>query len=270
MDQGKLKKATGLLLVVIAVIGILLAIFGLIQTWRLSASFTERVTQGLDLTQTTLNTTQQGLEIVHTSLGNTITSLDTLQLSTAAIGQTISDTVNLLDNTSTVIGQDVPETIYSVQNSLAAAQQAATVVDNVLGALSRIPFVSGLTYNPDTPLNESIADISSNLADMPASLSSIGDQLKISGENVSGMQSKLGDLSLQLGDIQENLTAMKVVVEDYQKSLDQAIQLAQNLNDDIPAWTNSVAWIISVLLILLGFAQLGLLLQGWQVYQSNR
>jgi predicted PurR-regulated permease PerM len=270
MERRKLKRVTGLLLVIIAVFGILLAVFALIQTWRLRASFTERVTQALDLTQSTLGNTRQGLEIVHDSLENTATGLDTLQQTTVAIGQTISDTVNLLEDTSTVIGQDVPQTIYSVQDSLAAAQQAAKVVDNVLRVLARIPFASGLAYNPDPPLDQTIADISTNLDDFPASLIKVGDQLKTSSENVSGMQANLDDLSAQLGDIQDNLTAMQVVVEDYQSLLDQASELTQNLYTDLPAWISSAAWIITVILIWFGFAQLGPLLQGWQIYHNNR
>ena len=270
MDRRNVKKWLGLFLVVIAVFGMLLAVFGLVVTWRFQSTIAGRVGQALVLTGSTLNTTADGLDIVANSLENTASSLATLQDTTGQLSLAIDNTVSLLENTSTVIGQDVPDTIQAVQESLVTAQDGAAVIDNVLRILSRIPFISNVTYNPETPLNESIGEIATQLEGTPESLGDIGNQLQSSSETIAGFDTNLGELTDQLGEIETNLSKMQGVIEEYQSLLEDARLQVGTLQEDVPGLIRATAWVITIVLVWFGFAQLGPLLQGWQIYQNNR
>lgn len=270
MDNRNIKKWLGLFLVVVAVFGMLLVVFGLVVTWRFQAAIAARVDQALTLTGSTLDTTANGLNIVANSLENTAGSLGTLQDTSGQLVKAIDETTALLDNSAVVIGQDVPATIQAVQQSLVTAQEGAAVIDDVLGILSRIPFISDITYNPETPLDQSIGEIAAELDGIPGSLGDIGDQLQSTGETIAGFQGNIDQLTNQLGEIEASMGSMQGVIEEYQSLLEDAGTQVESLQEDVAGFIQAAAWVLTIVLIWFGFAQVGPLLQGWQIYQNNR
>jgi predicted nucleic acid-binding Zn-ribbon protein len=270
MASPQVKKALGILLVFVAVIGMLLAVAGLVQVWRLQARLSERAVASLALTADTLENTSAGLEILASSLDSTAASLQTLQTTTVSASDTISDTMLVLDSTATMLTSGIPATITAVQSSLATAEQGAGVIDDVLRILSGIPFISDVDYNPQTPLDQSIAEISASLEAIPEALQDTGEQLTNAGANLSGFEDSMVALSEQLVEIEADLNDMQGVVENYQDILDTANTAVGNLQRDVPVWIQRAAWVATLVLIWFGFAQLGPLLQGWGIYQANR
>lgn len=265
-----IKKVVGLVFMVLAVAGMLLALFGIVQVWQLQSELSSRLVESLDLTVNTLNATNVGLDHVSDSLESTAASLTILQRTSDTTVQTIDEALLLLETADDVINTQLPETIGAVQDSLATAEQGASLIDDYLRLLSRIPFISSVTYNPTVPLGQSIADISESLNDIPETLASTGTQLESTRSNLMDFQERFPELSEQLQAIEGNLLAMQDVIATYHRSLDRVIEVVENARENVPNWLRTIAWVLTVLLFFLAFALTGPLLHGWQFFQQNQ
>lgn len=270
VNSLRIKKIVGLVFMGVAVLGMLLALFGIVQVWRLKVELSTRLIESLDLTANTLIATGVGLDNVSDSLENTATSLVLLQRTSETTVQTISETLLLLETAEEVVTIKLPDTIGAVQDSLATAEQGAGLIDDVLRVLARIPFISNVNYNPAVPLDQSIADISASLSDIPETLTSTGTQLESTRANLLIFQDRFPELSEQLRAIENNLLAMQDVVATYRRSLDRVISLVEDAHEQAPGWLRTGAWVLTLLLFLLAFALSGPLLHGWQFYQQSQ
>ena len=152
-----LKRIIGFLLIIGAVGGIIFGLIGLIELWRYRPVVTKTVVENLALVDQTLTTTQNALILVGKVVLTTTSDVTALQASSTALAQAIQDTSPTLDSLISLTGKDFPASIKATQTSLASAQGSALVVDNVLAALTSIPFSPVGTYAPAVPRHLRIA-----------------------------------------------------------------------------------------------------------------
>lgn len=268
MISTGLRRTVGLIFVLVAAAGMLLALFGIVQVWRLKTDLSSRLVESLDLTASTLNATGTGLDNVSDSLEKTAASLVLLERTSDTSVATISETMLLLETADDVIATQLPDTIAAVQDSLATAEQGAGLIDDVLRVVSRIPFISDVDYNPAVPLDQSIADISDSLSEIPKTLGSTSTQLESTRRNLLIFQDRFPELAEQLNAIEDNLLAMQDVVATYRRSLDRLVNLVEDAQQQAPGWLRTAAWVLTLLLFFVAFSLTGPLLYGWQFYQQ--
>ena len=83
---------------------------------------------------------QDGLTIVSQVVQTTTLDIASLQAATHALALAIHDTNPVFTSLSQLTGADLPTAISATQTSLACAQGSALLIDNVLAALTNIPF----------------------------------------------------------------------------------------------------------------------------------
>src|SRR5664280_2880318 len=148
-----LRKIVGILLVIAAAAGILFSLIGLIEIWRYRPVVTKTVVENLALVDQSLNTTQDVLTIVGQVVQTTTIDVTSIQATTQALALGIHDTNPMLDSLISLTSTDLPATVSATQTSLASAQNSALLIDNVLTALTSIPFLSVDAYKPVVPLH---------------------------------------------------------------------------------------------------------------------
>ena len=146
-----LRKIVGILLVIAAAAGILFSLIGLIEIWRYRPVVTKAVVENLALVDQSLNTTQDVLTIVGQVVQTTTIDVTSLQATTQALALGIHDTNPMLDSLISLTSTDLPATVSATQTSLASAQNSALLIDNVLTALTSIPFLPVDAYKPVVP-----------------------------------------------------------------------------------------------------------------------
>src|SRR5260221_12730175 len=81
------------------------------------------------------------------------------------------------DSLNRLTGRNFPAAITATQASLASAQGSALLIDNVLAALTSIPFSPVAAYKPDIPLHTALGQVSTSLDALTPSLASINTSL---------------------------------------------------------------------------------------------
>ncbi len=191
------RKIFGISLIVLAVLGLLVSAFALVQVWTLRLPVANQIYDGLLVAEKIANTTSSGLDVIDDSLTNVKKSITTLEESTLAMAQSMRDTSKLIDSFSDLFKGDLKKTLENTKISLVAAQSSALIIDNLLYGLSRIPLL-GIEYAPPKPLNKALKEIGETLTDMPDSMEEISGSLSESNTSLLSLKNGIDEIAVSL------------------------------------------------------------------------
>jgi hypothetical protein len=264
-----LRRIVGISLVIAALAGIIFSILGLIGIWRYRPVVTRTVLENLTLADQALGTTQDVLTIASQVVQATTTDVASLQATTQAVTLAIHDTNPMLDSLVSLTQKDLPAAVSATQTSLASAQSSALLIDNVLTALTSIPF-SPVSYKPSVPLHIALAQVSTSLDSLLPSLTAINTSLADGQTNLGAMDVELTQVSATTKGISSNLASAQTVINQYKATTSQIQANVENAQRQAPAWILAIAWIMSFVLGWLLISQLGLGLQGIDLVRGRR
>ncbi len=265
-----LRRVIGFLLMIAAVGGIIFSAIGLIEIWRYRPVATKTVTDNLALFDQTLNTTQGVLTIVGQVVQTTTVGVASLQTTSQALAQAIHSTNPMLDSLTSLTSQGLPAAVDAAQTSLASAQTSALLIDNVLAALTSIPFSPVAAYKPAVPLHTALAQVSDSMNTLTPALASINSSLEEGKTNLGIVETELTKISETTQGISSTLASAQTLITQYEAATTQLKANVEATQRAAPAWMTAAAWILSFVLGWLLIAQLGLGMQGFEMMLGGR
>lgn len=264
------NRAIGIALIGAGVFGLLFSIIGLVVALRTLAALGAVVNNELDVVDRALATTGDGLGVAATSLTRAQSTVGTLRDTLGNTSVAITDTLPTLDTLTTLTGITLPATLKSTQQALGSARATAEVADAVLGAIGSFNLLSSATYNPEVPLNVAIGQVSDSLNSLPPSLATVEDGLRDARGNLGIINSNVGDLATGVSQIGTSVGDAQLVVGQYQTLVSDLRREVARVRLAAPRWLNAASWGVTLALIWLALAQIGLLTQGWELVQRAR
>ncbi len=265
-----LRRLVGFLLVIAAVAGILFSLTGLVEIWHYRPVVTKTVVDDLVLIDQALGTTQDVLTIVGQVVQATTSDVASMQATTQALALTIHDTKPMLDSLISLTSKDFPAAVSATQTSLASAQSSALIIDNVLAALTSIPFSSVAAYKPAVPLHTALAQVSTSLNTLNPSLATINTSLADGKTNLAVMEVELTKISETTQGINSSLGGAQTVIDQYKAVTAQLKANVETAQRAAQTWMMAITWILSFVLVWLLIAQLGLGAQGLDMLRGRR
>jgi hypothetical protein len=264
-----IRRFVGILFVIAAMAGVIFSILGLIGIWRYRAVVTQTVLDNLALSDQALGTTQQVLTIAGQVVQATTTDVASMQATTQAVALAIHNTNPMLDSLVSLTQNDLPAAVSATQTSLASAQSSALLIDNVLTALTSIPF-SPITYKPTVPLHTALAQVSTSMDSLLPSLAVINSSLTDGQTNLDTMNIELTKISATTQGISSTLSSAQTVIDQYKATTSQLKANVETAQRQASAWILITAWIMSFFLGWLLIVQLGLGMQGLDLVRGHR
>lgn len=120
----------------------------------------------------------------------------------------------LLESTAELLGQELPQTVESTHEALVSAQDGAAAIDTVLRGLSGIALL-GVDYNPEQPLDESMAQTAASLEPLPESLRAVEEDLMTSRADLRAVRAELETTGRDLEQLSEELATMADSLQGY-------------------------------------------------------
>lgn len=269
MREGKVRKIFGVVLILFSLLGMVLSAAGLVIVARNSGMLVSKGLKVVELAEITLETTDQSLNVLSTMLDQLVSILDVFKVASQDISQTMYDTYPLLDSVSIVLGEDIPAVIDSTQQALETLEQSAGTVDRVLYAMSRISFLTGVDYDPETPLAESVTDIAESLDNLEPSLEAIDQDLKTANQNLQDMEDEVKTLDESLSEIKSGVEDAQLAVEEYHDIVKTAQEELEGIRSRVPRWMKmGIGGILFGLLWML-VLQIYLISEGIQYLRSE-
>lgn len=259
------KKGLGISLLILSGLGLVLSLAGGIGVLRLRKPALASAEAAVEEAAASLGAAERGLAAAADSLGPGLEMMDSVQASVGEIALSLQDTAPLIDSMAEVIGEDLPEVIGSTRDSLDAAEETAVVVDRVLYALDAISFVSGVTYDPEVPLAESIAEVSESLDDLDPSFLVLGNGITLASENTAAVREQLEELEEDLDEMQAPLRELGDSLTEYQEAAGSLQDQLEGISDRLPLWMNRLALGLGLGLFWNLVVQAALFLFGWEL-----
>jgi len=256
-----MKKTIGLLMTFLSAIGFFVSIFFMVEIWHYRLPVTNQLESGLQISSSILQTTDDGLVVINQVVKNVYTSTQTLNEATIAFGQAMTSTSQFMGTAGNLVGDDLVSTITSTQRALSSAQASATVIDDVLTGLSKLPLI-GLSYQPTVPLNTALSNVSASLDPVQLSLKQFQGDLQSTRTDMQLVGNQILGLNTQILTINQNLLQAETTIANYRSQVSTLIASIDKARSSLPTWITAVAWVLTLLIVWLVLIQAGTFLQG--------
>lgn len=265
-----LTRTLGIALVAAGVAGLVFSIIGLIALVRLEPRVESAVMDKVDLVDQTLTAMAEGLALAETSLTQAANAASSLESAMGGVSQAVGDATPTLDLVARFLGEQLPEAIETTQEALRSVATSAQIVDDILLLVTDIPFLGIERYNPEVPLNRTFEEVANSLDKFPASLNAAQDGLEVTIDNLGEMEKDFGAMAEGIGALTTSLRNAESVLTEYQDIVAEFQSLVALVRQGSPGWLRWIHLSISMALIWLGIAQVGLVAQGWGLVGRSR
>lgn len=254
-----LKRIIGITLILAAIGGLIFSVFGVIATWSLKPQVTETLMNGAELANSTLETTSQGLDLARASLTIAISSINALNKTVEATAAAFETTSPMLDSIISLAQEDLPISITGAQNALDSAGQSAEIIDSVLSALT---IFNRNLYNPEVPMHVALQQVSESLDNLPETFATMETSMRNAKGNMETIQTEISQIATDIENITSSLEEFDKVISQYLDLVEDLQKKFSKLEDNLPTYVNIAAAVITIFLLWMVVAQLGLFTQG--------
>lgn len=265
-----LVRIAGIALIVAAIAGLIFSIAGIVILGPVEEKLETAVTERLELFDRTLTATADGLAVAEASLGKAVTAIESLEGTVAGIGQAVSGTVPTLDQVTELLGESLPATFEATQEVLLSVASSAQLVDDVLGVVTGIPLLGLKEYSPDVPLSQGLAEVARKLEGFPQAFDSAEQDLRATKDNLQTVEDDFATMALSVGALADDLEDARSVLVEYQEIVGGLQGMISSAQQSLPDWLRMLRLGLSLVLVWLGIAQIGLLAQGWELIERSR
>jgi hypothetical protein len=245
----------GRIIVVIAVVTLAVTLIGTFVGQHLVRDFHLGVAQSLALTADVLDTVDESFVVAEDALviiGDGITDAEG---AVRSLGGSMEEGQVALESVTALTSVEIADALEDVEQALPAVEQAASAIDDTLATLSLLPF--GLTYDPERPLGESIAEISDGLEGLP-------DELRAQAEQVERTSAELAEATAStiatadsLAALDERIDAAASLVGGYAERATEAAGLVDRQRDALDTTAARARALIIAFGLIFGIGQFG-------------
>lgn len=276
------RRILGVLVMCAGVLGLLLSLAGVVFVWMVKPTVASSIDATITTLATSIRTSKKAIEITEQALQATIDSVDALSTMLSATAASVQDTQPMLDQITTFLGVNLPETMESATGSLRTAQQGAEVLDSAISSLntfrtllSGAPLIGSFVeqpdqpYNPEKPLAESLGELAANLEGLPDIFTQMSEDLDKADDNLLAVQESLATMSESVSLIAGSLGEYEAMVAQSQTSMDNLLAMLENIQANLATILNTAAILLSLFFLWLLAAQVVIFSQGWELFRGT-
>ncbi len=256
------QKLIAIILIGAAGFGWLISLSGLTLLWLSYRPVKQAATELLEVTGGALEVSSQTILLLENSLIQAEDSLAEVYATLNGFSAVMESTSAALDLASQVLGNEFIRILEDTSTGLEGLERTSRLIDNTLGFISSIPFFGGGPYKPEVPLAESVANIRRDLGGMSPALEQVSGQIKETSLGLQPLPEAMSNLTAQLTGIQRNLSETRKQLDEYQAIIESYQTQVERFKNNLPVIITGLYAALSVLLVWVALAQVGLLTQG--------
>ena len=277
-----LRRVLGALVMLAGTLGLVLSVAGLVAVWVAKPNVAVYVGSTIDTLRASVVTSKRVMDTTGRALGATIESVDALSTMLVTTAATVEDTKPVLDGFNVILASTLPSTLEATTESLYTAQEAARVLESTIQSLdafrlllSGTPLLGDLvaapidSYNPETPLAESLGEVASNLEGLPDTFVEMSADLGTTDEKLVVVQENLVTMSDSVGLISSSLSEYEEMVIESKSSMDELTTILTSIHNNLGTILNGVAIALTLFFAWLLAAQVVILSQGRELYRGT-
>lgn len=160
------RQSLGNFLFAIGIVGVVAAIVVGVTGWILADRASGRLAGTVEPLGDLVVNVSEAVEATQVIVARTIEAVEGIESATRSAGRTLDSVSNLIDSTSDVIGGDLANGLDDAVSTLPALVDTGRIIDRTMRTLSLV----GVDYDPEVPLDESLASLEESLMPIPGQL----------------------------------------------------------------------------------------------------
>lgn len=255
------SKYSGFLLRTAAVVGAISGLVMLVGFWVSTPFLYKGLMAGIDFASQGFETASSILSTGADVIAEAQEDVTFIAESSIHVADTLESTALLSRSMSGLVGTDLRLMAEETQKAVDTTRTSARVVDDTLRFISSIPII-GKRYQPEVPLEASIAQVSRSMEGVPASLEKIQSEMFETSRSLHSVQGDIRILYRKMNDINEELTRARTVLARYNESITEIQTLLPVVRSAAPWAFGGFVLMNSLLLVWFIIAQMALYAQG--------
>lgn len=277
-----LRKILGVFVMIAGLIGLVISIAGLAGLWMVRPSLTSSINTTIVTLTDTLDTSLSAMDVTNEALGGAVKSIDALSEMLANTADSVAKTQPVVDEVNGMMGETLPATFDAANDSLRAAEDAATSMEGAIKSfdsfrvvMGAVPMVSAFMpaadkpYSPEKPLAESLGDLAVSLEEMPATFKEISLNLDQADDNLELIKSNLDVMSANVSLISSNIGQYQTMIGDSKASMGNLKTMLVNIQANLERSVNMAAAALALFFLWLLAAQVVIFSQGIELFQGT-
>jgi hypothetical protein len=164
---------------------------------------------------------------------------------------------------ATLIALD--DTVELVRTTLQTTEDGLLVVDDSLNAATN---TLSATAETTESMAQTLGEISVLANGIMGLVNFVGGGSETNEIHGGELAADVQLMTTNLNEVTNNLGQAQAVVDDYQLTIDNAQTHLDNLQQNGPTWITVIAVVMTIMLVWLAVAQVGLLLQGTELIRK--
>lgn len=243
--------------------GIGLSVIMMIATPILTARAIPVAESGLHAGAKSLAALSDTLGLAQQALGSAAEVLRGTSQALSSMERSIANTQPLIESVAGLVGDTVPLTIEGTQRTLETAVQGAHAIDQVLRGLAALSAFTGVRYDPEHSLEQSLSSAAAGLQPIPEALRDIQGDLDNVGGELDAMRGRMRSTASDLDQFSVDLRQVEQDLGDRSADLLKMADGLQRAADSAKIWMWAVALVGELVLIGVAATQL-------MVYRAGR
>jgi hypothetical protein len=231
--------------------GIILGLLGIILIPFTSGRLNTFAMSMLTTTTGGVRSVTEMIREVDNSLVDAVVVLDGAGLTLTSVTDSVEGSKPLIRSTGELLGDRIPQIIDNTRQALVSAEEGAKAIDQVLRGLASLGSITGVTYNPEKPLDKAISDVAISLEPLSGELVIVRDDLESATSDLDAVTESLEKASRGLGTFADGLVEMEDKLTSLADDLDVVADQLTQAEAQIPSLL--IGAMVAVELILLWF-----------------
>jgi hypothetical protein len=214
----------------VAVVGVVVALIGVVVGWQLVGQIDSTTSDTLDVSVESLDSLADTIELADEVLASTTESLDAVASTLTSVSSSFDSATGVLTEFST-FAETAGPTLADTTELVRELADIGTTVDEALGAVSSLPI--GPDYDPEAGLGETLGSLADTLEPLSAQFTSTGDDIGRLTDDIATLRTDLAALNATVAQINDDLADTDVLLEQYRVNVAQARALAVATREDV-------------------------------------
>lgn len=223
-------NAIGRALIVVAAVGALVGLAGMVVAWRLAGRLQTGVDESLAVAEESLATTEKSIVVIAQVLTDLDALIGTLETTVVDTANTVEAAAGAIDGLETATPA-LTNGMMSVQNNIGRIADVVDTLESVINAFGRLPGVPD--YNPDEPLADALRRLRPDLDRIVQALGGINQSVGQLDGNIQPLVSDLRELEQNLAALRADVTNSRTLLNEYQRTALRASAVATDVRTDL-------------------------------------
>lgn len=174
----------------------------------------------------------------------------------------LEDSEPLLDSVGRLVGEDAPSTLEATRDAILDTRTGARAIDQVLRALAAVGFITGVRYDPEESLDESLAGVAEAIGPLPDSLRSAAGDLDRATAGFQDVRLRLSQSADEMRVLAISMKNLSFTLEAQQVAFDRLAASLESASERAAAVMTLAAGLLALALIGGGLTQAAVLMLG--------